>query len=162
MPDWEALQLDEALRAALANAEDLFGGVGTHPLLTIWVFAATTLTLAWIAWRLHYRERLGGGRLAFLRFLFPRRVYLHRSTWVDLQLIVVNQVFSPLSLSLTALATGLLAAATSQGLALLLPGHDPAFEWSLWPLLGFTLAIALVSDLATYVVRRLYHTVPAL
>ena len=162
MPDWEALQLDGALEAALGNAEDLFGGVGLHHLLAIWMFAATTLALAWIAWRLHYRARLGGGRFAFLRFLFPRRVYLHRSTWVDLQLIVVNQVFSPLSLTVTALATGLLAAGASQGLAVLLPGHDPDFEWGLWSLAGFTLAIALVSDLATYVVHRLYHTVPAL
>lgn len=153
---------DAELEAALRNAEALFGGVEMQYLLTIWVFFASTVALAWIAWRLHYAHRRGRGALAFLRFLFPKSIYFHRSTWVDVQLIVINQIFSPISLAITALATGVVASAVSHGLFWVFPGHNPDFEWAFWPLLGFTLAIALVSDLATYIVHRLYHTVPAL
>lgn len=153
---------EEVLDVALRNAEALFGGVTFKYALVIGVFAVTTLVLAWIAWRLHYARRHGAGPMNFLRFLFPRSVYFHRSTWVDVQLIVVNQIFSPLSLSVTALLTGTIASAASGGLGWLMPGHDPSFSWSFWSLLSFTLALAVVSDLATYIVHRLYHTVPAL
>ncbi|SFP50396.1 sterol desaturase family protein [Tranquillimonas alkanivorans] len=156
------LSPQEVLDTALRNAEALFGGVTLKYAVVIGVFVGTTLALAWIAWRLHYVKRSAPGPMNFLRFLFPRSVYLHRSTWVDIQLIVINQLFSPLTLSLTALGTGVIASATSEGLGRILPGHDPSFSWGLWSLLLFTLALALVSDLATYVVHRLYHTIPAL
>lgn len=153
---------EAVLETAVRNAEALFGGVTFEYAVVIGVFAATTLVLAWVAWRLHYVGRHGRGLVSFLRFLFPRSVYLHRSTWVDVQLVAINQLFSPLTLSLTALATGAAASWTSEALGRIMPGHDPSLAWSLWPLLTFTLALAMVSDLATYVVHRLYHTVPAL
>lgn len=153
---------DPELDAALRNAEALFGGLKMHYALTIWVFLATSLLLAWIGWRLHYAARHGRGAFSFLRFMFPGSVYYHRSTWVDLQLNVINQLFSPISLAVTAFATGLIASGITRALFWLFPGHNPDFEWSLWPLLGFTLALALVSDFATYVTHRLFHTVPAL
>lgn len=157
-----AASLDALAETARLNAERLLGGLGFEYLLAIWLFLATTLALAWVAWRLHYRATHGRGPLSFFAFLFPRAIYRHPSTWTDVQLVVVNQIFSPLSMTLGALATGLLASTTTHGLALVAPGHDPDFSWGFWPILAFTLALALVSDFATYVVHRLHHTVPAL
>lgn len=153
---------DAALGAALRNAEALFGGLKMHYAVTIWVFLGTSLALGWIGWRLHYAAKQPRGRLSFLRFMFPRSIYFHRSTWVDLQLNIINQLFSPISLAVTAFATGLIASGTTAALFRLFPEHNPDFEWSLWPLLGFTLALALASDFATYATHRLFHTVPAL
>lgn len=160
--EWFALGQDETATVSWDNAEKLYGGLGLRYLWAFWVLAATSLAMAWIAWRLHYAGKFGKGARAFLRFLFPRAIYAHGSTRVDLQLILLNQLFSPVTLMLAALATGVLASWTSRGLFAFMPAHDPDFEWGLLPLAGFTLAIALASDLATYIVHRLYHTVPAL
>lgn len=153
--------------AAKANAESLFGGVQMDYALTVWVFVATSLILAFIAWRQTYaaQAREQGrrtGPLGYLAFVFPKKIYFHRSTWVDLQLIVINQLFSPFTLAAAALLTGVIAAWISSALSQVFPAHDPHFSWSFWPLFAFTLAIALASDLATYVVHRLNHTIPAL
>ena len=153
---------DAELAAALRNAEGLFGGLKMQYALTLWVFLATSLVLAWIAWRLHYAAKHGTGAFSFLRFVFPRSIYFHRSTWVDLQLNFINTLFSPLSVAVTAFATGAIASGITQGMFWMFPGHNPDFEWTFWKVLGFTLTLALVSDLATYITHRLYHTVPAL
>ena len=153
---------DSTLDMALQNAEQLFGGLKLQYALGVGIFAFTTLALAWLAWRLRYAALHGRGAMPFLRFLFPRSVYLHRSTWVDVQLIAINQLFSPLSLSITAFATGLIASQVSKGLFAVFPEHNPDFQWSFWFLLGFTAMLAIVSDLATYIVHRLHHRIPAL
>jgi hypothetical protein len=37
----------------------------------------------------------GEGVRGFLGYCFPRRIFLHRSTWVDCQLIFVNSIVHP-------------------------------------------------------------------
>jgi len=156
--DWNP---DLAQRVA-DNTHRVLGGLGLGQLAVAALYAGSFLLLALLAWLLFYPESRGprrgiAGR--FLGFLFPRSVYGNRSSWVDVQLIIINQIVSPLSLALSVTLASLLAALTAGGLHRLL-GWDPVFDWNAGSLLGFSLCLALVADLATYTVHRLHHTVP--
>ncbi len=48
------------------------------------VYVAATVALVWFVW---WKRGIGG---SFLAYLFPKNVYLHRSTWMDIKLAAFN------------------------------------------------------------------------
>ena len=156
-PDW----IGDVVERTQWNTQGVLGGVGFAHLWHVWLFVAAFLGLAALGWWLNHRDDGARGVRGFLAFLFPGGVYRHPSSRADLTLILINQIASPLSLALAVGLAGWLASGTSHLLAGLF-GRTPDVQWSLGPVAAFTLCLALVSDLATYVVHRLHHTVPAL
>lgn len=119
------------------------------------------LGLAAVAWWAQRRER--DGVRGLLAYLAPRRVYRHRSTWVDVQVLVGNRLVLPFVGLLGASATAGVAWVAAGALQLAVPGARgllPAHSFGVS--LGFTLALALAYDFATWVVHWLHHRVPRL
>lgn len=127
---------------------------------TVAAYVVPFLALALAAWWLQRRR---GDARGFFAYLLPRSVYLHRSTWVDLQVLVANRLVLPVVGLLGAAATAgvawLVAAMLQRGLPEargLLPGDSFLVAGS------FTLALALCYDFATWVAHWLHHRVPRL
>jgi len=128
---------------------------------TVAAYVLPFVALAGVAWWLQ-RRRPGGVR-GFLAYLVPRRVVRHRSTWVDLQVLVANRLVLPFVGILGAAATASVAWLSAAGLEALapgargvLPGEHPAVS------VGFTVALALAYDFATWVVHWAHHRIPRL
>lgn len=113
------------------------------------VYLLSMLVLAWIVWR---ARRPGG---SFWAFVFPKEVYLHSSTLLDLKLFALGKALSALGMfnavllaSLSALAMSDLLSGASTGLAL--------------PPIAMALAVLVVTDFGVYWVHRLHHEAPIL
>ena len=111
------------------------------------------------------RDRLPGqGLRDFLRYCFPKRLYLHRSTRLDCQLIFVNSIVFP-ALNVmwrfsAALFAGLLVKALTLGFGPsphLLPSGA---HWGTASLVLFTFLIAMADDFGYYVYHLAMHRVP--
>ncbi len=150
------MEADTLWAAAAANTKAVLGGIGLGHLPNLLLFVGAFLTLALVGWAVWHRREEPGG---FLRFLFPARIWRHPSTRDDAVLTAINLVLSPLSAMLAVATGGWLAHLTSVAVSGA-TGWNPSFAWDLWSIAGLTLALALVSDFATYVVHRLHHTVP--
>ena len=113
--------------------------------------------LATLVWAFKLR-----GKVSLFRFLFPREIWLHRSSLLDLQLIVAKALAFALLLWPLAVSASVLAVK----LALLLTrvfGVGPAANASpALALVVFTIAGFFAEDFARYVVHRLAHRVPVL
>jgi sterol desaturase/sphingolipid hydroxylase (fatty acid hydroxylase superfamily) len=124
-----------------------------------WFYLLACVALGYLSYR-----RYHGGRGGFLRFLLPRSVYTHPSAKLDYQLFLANRAFMPGGV-LSGWLLGGLGIATvadgTEGLLHRLFGMSPEpVDWT-WPaLLAFTVSLALISDLSTYLVHALHHRVP--
>lgn len=156
------MDIEDLLLVSRHNVNGVLGGVGFEQVWHVWLFVGSFLLLGWLGWRFfHAEDRARNRDGGFLAFLFPRRIYRHESSRADITLLVINQITSPLSIAFALTLGGSLASGTSHALTLAF-GWDARFDWNPLAVLAFTLSIALVSDLATYIVHRLHHTVPAL
>lgn len=141
---------------ATANTKAVLGGIGLGHLPNLLLFVGAFLLLSLIGWCVWHRREEPGG---FFRFLFPARIWRHPSTRHDAVLTAINLAVSPFSAALAVATGGWLAHATSVAVSRA-TDWNPGFSWDVWSIAGLTLALALVSDLATYVVHRLHHAVP--
>lgn len=150
---------DELYEGAFRNAEALFRGI-SGPWWQICLYIITFFIFALMSYLLSRQPGARVGGKAFFAYVFPRSVYLHRSSAVDLQILLAGYFVTPL-LALFA-ATGIAWGASTVSYALysVFPSHDPSFDWSFWPVVGFTLSIALLSDFTTYLSHALHHKVP--
>ena len=106
-----------------------------------------------LAYFVYRKERRQGG---FIRWLFPKEIYLHRSHLVDIQLFLVGRLLSLLGLFQKLAITTLVTVSTIN-----LLGGTLATEMHLGPwMLGFLLLLA--SDFATYWIHRIHHENPTL
>ncbi|MBX3232599.1 MAG: sterol desaturase family protein [Labilithrix sp.] len=124
----------------------------------VWLpFIGMSLLLAAFAW---WR---GLSRTPLLRFLFPRRLFLHRSSRLDVVWLAVRGVCQPLllwPLRLSVLGVALVICGAVRDRV----GASP-LSWSgdRTPVfVAFTLALFLADDLTRYLVHRAMHVVPAL
>ncbi len=119
-------------------------------------FLASSALIAAVVWARHVR-----GRRSLSSYLFPRAVWLHASSLLDVRVIVVRGLFAlvlfvPAFLSTIAVAVAV-ARALRHGLGM------PVLHPSLGLIVGlFTLAAFVADDLSRYLVHRLLHRVPAL
>jgi len=107
------------------------------------------------------RDRRHGDRFAaFLGYLFPRKVFIHPSTWVDIKILVANHFVVP-AINITwrlgsPLFVGLL-------LGLMTAAFGPAprnLEWSGTTIVLYTLVFFMAEDFGYFVYHYLMHRVP--
>lgn len=60
-----------------------------------YVYVLTFVALAFVSFRLYRNQRSASG---FLKFLFPKQIYLHKSARVDYGIFLINLFISPLLL----------------------------------------------------------------
>ncbi len=109
-------------------------------------------------------RRPGQGIRDFLRYCFPKRIFFHRSTWVDCQLIFVNSIVYPMMNVLWRFNEALFAAWLVKALTW---GFGPSphllhsgAHWSIASPALFTFLIAMASDFGYYVFHFAMHRVP--
>ena len=119
-----------------------------------YLYVVTFIGLAYVSFRFYYRKYAQGG---FLKFLFPKAIYLHKSARVDYGIFLINLLISPLLL----LGAGLQAWLSTQIGRLLLDLNEGQAvfvgEWSTPTYLMFILGYTLAADLSVYLVHRFHH-----
>jgi len=119
-------------------------------------FLVTAAVIAAVVWALRVRPRTSLGE-----YLFTRRVWLHRSSLLDAQVILVRGLFGVALVVPVFLSTIGVAVVVMRNLR-----HAfgvPTLSWSPGAvMLTFTAIAFLADDFTRYVVHRLMHRVPAL
>lgn len=129
--------------------QDLLGDVYDLLLGPALVLAPANLALgAFAAWVVYRRQRQTGG---FWGWLMPRRIWLHRSHLIDLQLFLLSRVMAGVGLVGLLTVTTLVAA----GIASWLPA--PLLSQQALSPLALAFLMWLPTDFAIYWVHRLYH-----
>lgn len=119
-----------------------------------YLYLFTFIALGWVSYRLYYRSRTRAG---FFSFLFPKRIYWHKSARVDYAIFVINVALSPLLL----IGAGLQTLSSSELAAFLisLNAGEPVFrgDWTWGTYAFFILGYTLIADLSVYLVHRFHH-----
>ncbi len=110
---------------------------------------ATTIVIAWLVWKY---SRVGG---SFAKYLFPKEIYRHGSSWLDIKLAIFNTFF---------LATGAIAALVMlpwvtlqvHGYLVMLTGYD-AVEDSIARAVFAGVVLFLAQDFCRYVNHFIHH-----
>ena len=128
-------------------------------------FVITSILLAAFVWHRARRARGAGGARgpSLLRYLFPHRILLHRSSRLDIVWLFVRAVTQALlawPLRVSVLGVALVVCGNVRELlgptpAAPLTARGPLF-------VAFSLCLFLADDLSRYLVHRLMHRVPAL
>jgi len=149
--DWLAAQLIDFLTSPLT-------GLRTR---SYWPELVAGILIAALVFAL--RDRLPSqGPRAFLAWLFPKRMFIHNSTWVDCKLILANNFVTPAinltwRLNTVFFTTGLLAVLTA--------AFGSAPHWLTWTtptLILFTILFGLAEDFGYYVFHVAAHRIPVL
>lgn len=127
-----------------------------------WGYLLSSLFLAVAVYAYLRRHRPETTPSNLLGFLFPKKIYLHKSAIADYQFFLVDRIvyvllFPVLAVLVAPMADAVTAALTRQFGALSTP-------WSagLWMLLGVTLLQILWIDFMLFYVHYIFHKVPAL
>ncbi len=141
MPDLNPLNL---LQAAFDTMTDLNVRVGL-------AYLASMAVIAFVVWRV--RGQPGG----FLSWLVPRGIYLHKSHFVDLKVMILSRVLAGIGFFSVVLFTPTIAFYTTASLALATSGsYDPP-PVTFWRMAMVTLIVVAVYDCAKYWVHRVHH-----
>jgi sterol desaturase/sphingolipid hydroxylase (fatty acid hydroxylase superfamily) len=128
-----------------------------------WAWLLASAVLGAVVWlRVYRRVDDDGTARGFLRFLFPRDVYLHPSARVDYGVYLTNAVLFRWTLTVAPVVATTTAFATALRLDRWLGSSGDMFVWHGASLAGFTLASALATDFATYLVHAAHHRIPLL
>jgi sterol desaturase/sphingolipid hydroxylase (fatty acid hydroxylase superfamily) len=133
---------DGRMQDTVAQVYALLFGAGLVLAPAYLVLAAA---VAWLVWR---RQGIGG---SFWGWLVPRRVWLHPSHLVDLQLFLVSRIFAAIGLIGALTLTTVVAASV----AALIP--SPIIAPAVLSPLALALILWLPTDFAAYWVHRIYH-----
>lgn len=128
-------------------------------------FVVTSLAVAAIAWRATTTRGFAGRapRATLLRWLFPRRIFLHRSSLFDARWLVVRGVAHALlswPLTITVVGTMLWVTGHLRG-AIGMPSWESPKDRA-GVIAAFTLATFLADDLTRFLLHWGMHRVPAL
>ena len=126
------------------------------------VYLGTALILAFAVYLSFHARRDEGVVRGFLAYCFPKSIYGHKSTLVDLKYFVINKISFGIIFGPMLLGSGVTARWTASNLELI--SGRPGLGWEAGaaaPLLLTALAI-LAMDGAIFVVHWLLHRVPAL
>ncbi len=126
------------------------------------LYLATALALAFIAYNTPAARRGRASLTGFLHACFPKQVYGHRSAWVDYKFFVVNRIAYPLLFAPLIVST---AAATGWTGDLLVQFWGPSegvFAGGGGASILLTLVVVLATDAGVFVAHYLQHKVPVL
>ena len=126
------------------------------------VYLATAVAVAFVVYNRAAGRRGGSVLLGFLRDVFPRKVYAHRSALVDYGYFVVNRISFPLLFAPMVIGTAAASEWTSGALAALSGSAGPAFAAGVWTNAAFTLVFLLAMDAGLFAAHTLQHRVPVL
>jgi sterol desaturase/sphingolipid hydroxylase (fatty acid hydroxylase superfamily) len=120
-----------------------------------WFYFVTFLMWAGLAFKTTYA---GKGVANFLRFVFPKEIYLHRSSGTDVQIFLMNMFFRLPRLVYPSIV------ATTVAAFLLGSSFADAKEYPLGPVgsLAFMLLWMMTAELGYYAAHRLFHVAPVL
>ncbi|MEM9622279.1 MAG: sterol desaturase family protein [Pseudomonadota bacterium] len=118
------------------------------------VYLATFVALAFVSYRLYHKQAPVRG---FLAFLFPKKIYLHKSARIDYGIYLINLLISPLLLVGASVQT-LVSVGIGQAL-LDMNGGSAVYvgEWSVTTYVCFIIGFTLAADFSVYVIHRLHH-----
>lgn len=115
------------------------------------IYVLSCVVIAYTIWRLRGRSK------PFWAWAFPKEIYFHRSSWVDLQIYLVGRIVAVSGLVGRVAFPTVVATYTIAILIVLSGGeHNPPPN-SFTRLLLTTLLIFLVADFCAYWVHRLHH-----
>ena len=119
-----------------------------------YVYILTFIGLAYFSYRTYYRHRT---RKHFFAFLFPKKIYWHKSARVDYAIFLINVALSPLIL----VGAGIQTWVSSELAATLIelnsdqPVFSGSWNWSTYAF--FILGYTLMADLSVYLIHRFHH-----
>lgn len=117
------------------------------PASRLWpVYVLTSLAICFAIYRF-MRVRTG-----FWAWVFPKSVYFHSSTRVDVKVFILNRILSGFGF----LGTVSIRAGAAAWVNAWIGGSNQPD--STWPPIALTLALILISDFVTYWVHRTHHT----
>jgi sterol desaturase/sphingolipid hydroxylase (fatty acid hydroxylase superfamily) len=156
--------------APLVSVPDLLSRIGMllrEPLLPFvdpseriyWPFLLSSALMAAVVFWIR-RGRRGGAR-SLAAYLFPKRIFFHRSSLLDARLFLVNG-FLRLGLPSAALTQAAVAALVSTSLTVALGGDAGGHAPPAWVPVAYTVSLFVADDLTRFLVHRLMHRVPAL
>ena len=153
----------EALRSLLAaSASQVMGTFApTSPYGAPALVGGLLFALGWFLWRRRQRRRALRVKV-FVRMMFPRRILLHPSTWVDLGLWTLNTIVFASGYVLLALGAFFWRDRVLTGLTGAFGAHGPLGVPSGVALLVSTLAELLAYEFAYWGAHYAFHRIPAL
>jgi len=153
----------EALRSLFAVcASHVMGTFApTSPYGAPSLVGALLFALAWFAWRRRKQRRATSVR-AFVRAMFPRRILLHPSSWVDLGLWTLNTIVFASGYVLLALGAFFWRDRAISALTSVFGAHGPLGVPPGLALLISTLAELLAYEFAYWGAHYAFHRIPAL
>lgn len=127
-----------------------------------WLYLASSLTVALlIFWSRDTGEQVPTLR-RFWEYAFPRTIYGHASTRLDLLYMMVNAVVQNAAVVPLLLAAPWVAQGVAAGLRAGLGELEPLVVAGVWDRLWLTVGLVLAADLGFYVSHVLKHRVPFL
>lgn len=122
-----------------------------------WLYLLTACLLAVWSYRHYYNPHKPFRFVEFLRFLCPRRIYLHPSAILDYKIVFANRFIRPGALLTGFVSTAAIATYVDSVLdSMVSPGWG-GLALNGWTIFLFTLVYALVSDFVTFVNHGLHH-----
>jgi sterol desaturase/sphingolipid hydroxylase (fatty acid hydroxylase superfamily) len=123
-----------------------------------WPFLLSSALMAALAFAWRRRKGHGG---SLLGYLFPRRLFLHASSLLDVRLFLLNGLLR-LGFPSAAIAQAGVAALVSTLLHLALGGDASGAAPPAWVPVAYTVSLFVADDFTRYLVHRFMHRVPAL
>ena len=111
------------------------------------IYLISFCVIAWVIYRMRHKGR------GFWKWLFPREVYLHKSSGMDVMLLSLGYVVASLGIAARLTAVPAVAAYVA-GMMPVAPLERIQFS----PI-GLALLLLLASDFALYWSHRLHHTI---
>ncbi len=127
-----------------------------------WVQILESLLLAAVVYLMGRQVKPRDGWRGFARYCFPKRIYAHRSAWVDYQLLLMNACFG-FFFNVTWRVNAVLMTGVFTSWLILVFGPPPrALEWSPLLLVAVTVLLIVTEDLTNYLYHVLLHKIPFL
>lgn len=121
------------------------------------LYILTTILIAFVI----YVKRDKNGYASFLAYVFPKKIYTHSSSALDIKLLFFNRLMAATGLLNTGLIV-LVASFTISTLAYVFQTSQLDLEWSTGRFIAMTVLFAIIGDFCTYWIHRIHHEFPAL
>ena len=126
------------------------------------LYLLTALALAYLVYATARDRGAPEAEGGFLRLVFPKQVYGHRSAWTDYKFFLVNKIAYPLLFAPLVLGAAAAAEGTGALLAALWGPEGPGFASGPASLALMTLCLLLALDFGVFITHYMQHKVPAL
>ncbi len=126
------------------------------------LYLVTALALAYLVYAAARDRGAPEAHGGFLRQVFPKRIYTHRSAWTDYKFFLVNKLAYPLLFAPLILGAAVSAEWSGALLAAVWGPEGPGFTSGPASLALMTVSLLLALDFGVFVTHYLQHKVPAL